>query len=156
MPTGQYPRKPPSEETRRKISEAHKGKKMSEQARKNMSIGKKGKKTWNFGKTGYYMPLNNGGYDAIHKWLNKHFGKARECLSTNCTKKSKMFHYALKSGLKHEHNRDNYLTLCASCHRLYDQRPEWAEKAANTKRGVRLTEEHKNKISNSMKKYYET
>ena len=39
-----------SEETKRKISEAHKGKKMSDEARKNMSNASKGRIPWNKGK----------------------------------------------------------------------------------------------------------
>ena len=37
--------------------------------------------------------------------------------------------------------------MCASCHRLYDQKPEWIKKANLKRIGKKLSEEHKLKIS---------
>lgn len=109
--------------------------------------------------------FRGGGYHAIHKWLIKNFGKANKCEQLDCKKTSKCYQYALLKNKKYEHKRENFRMMCASCHRLYDQKPEWIEKAAQKKRGIKLTDEHKIKISNSMKgknlgnqnarKYYE-
>lgn len=42
------------------------------------------------------------------------------------------------------------MMLCGSCHRLYDIQPEWIEKGAAKKRGVKHTPEHNKKIALSM------
>jgi hypothetical protein len=59
-------------------------------------------------------------YSAIHKWLVRNYGRANKCDNKACAKTNKCFEYALKNKLSHSHNRDNYLTLCAKCHRSYD------------------------------------
>lgn len=64
------------------------------------------------------------GYQAVHCWLRKHFGKASKCESSNCKgvpEDYKWFEYALKKGFEHSHNRDAYMQMCRSCHRLYDE-----------------------------------
>lgn len=48
MPTGHYKRKPMSEETKKKISESHKGKKFSTEHKMKISEAKKGKKRGDF------------------------------------------------------------------------------------------------------------
>jgi len=95
--------------------------------------------------------LRGGGYDAIHCWLKRHYGKADKCESPNCTGKSKMFHWAKIKGLKYEHKRENFRMLCASCRRLYDMTPEIARRISEVRIGIPKTEKHKNKISQSCK-----
>lgn len=92
----------------------------------------------------------NGGYHAVHKWLEKHYGKANKCESILCLGKSKRYHWAKLRDKEYEHKRENFMMFCSSCHRLYDQQAEWIEKAAITKRGIKLSEEHKRKISFAM------
>jgi hypothetical protein len=72
-------------------------------------------------------------------------------LEKQVVRRPSKFHWALKRGCNYEHKRENFISLCVSCHRRYDLKPEWIEKAAATKRGTRLTEKHKQKISRSMK-----
>lgn len=61
MPTGIYERtKPVSEETRRKIGLAHKGKFVSLEARENMSKAHIGQVTWMKGKHHTYKEINYG------------------------------------------------------------------------------------------------
>jgi hypothetical protein len=63
-------------------------------------------------------------YRIVHDWLNKHYGKASKCENPNCTGRGKRFEYALKKGFQHDRNIGNYIQLCTSCHRLYDQTEE--------------------------------
>lgn len=96
--------------------------------------------------------LRGGGYSAIHHWLEKYFGKADRCEMKSCKIVSpKVYNWALISGKKHQHIRGNYMRLCGSCHRRYDQKPEWIEKMRKTKTGTRLSKNHRMKISQSMK-----
>lgn len=65
--------------------------------------------------------LRNGGYYAIHKWLEKHYGKAHKCeAGAQCRGDSIMYHWAKRQGMPYEHKRENFIMLCASCHRKYD------------------------------------
>ena len=59
-------------------------------------------------------------YVGIHIWLRYHYGKADKC--EFCDNEADRYEYALKKGKVYEKNRDNYLTLCRSCHAKYDDR----------------------------------
>jgi len=64
---------------------------------------------------------NEISYSGIHKWLFYNYGKAGKCESNCCKNKTpKRFEWALLKGLKYEKKRDNFIMLCASCHRKYD------------------------------------
>lgn len=58
-------------------------------------------------------------YASAHKWLVYHFGRAKKCEKCGTLKSSK-YEYALLKGKKHEKSRENYIELCASCHKIYD------------------------------------
>lgn len=96
-------------------------------------------------------PLRGGGYGAIHKWLYKHYGKATQCDNPFCTKKSKTYQWAKRKEFKYEHKRENFIQLCASCHRRYDDTLEKRIKAGKAKLGIKNTKEHNQKISLSCK-----
>lgn len=59
-------------------------------------------------------------YFAIHIWLKNHYGKAIRCEMDYCSGKSQTYQWALIKGKKYEHNVDNYMQLCRSCHAKYD------------------------------------
>lgn len=59
-------------------------------------------------------------YNQIHQWLSKNYWKADTCENINCKWKSKLFEYALIDWLSYKRDRDNFMTLCRSCHRIYD------------------------------------
>ena len=67
-------------------------------------------------------------YRAIHKWLCRNYGKAYKCESLGCLEESKRYEWALIKGKEHDHNRENYISLCKSCHGLYDITKETIEK----------------------------
>ena len=95
--------------------------------------------------------LRGGGYGAIHKWLLKNFGKATKCENKACDGKSKAYQWALKRSKQYEHNRDNFFQLCASCHRIYDITVEQIRSQSAAIRGRKYSDEHRKKISESMK-----
>jgi hypothetical protein len=74
---------------------------------------------------------DNVGYYALHAWVKKELGKPTFC-SFNKTHKSKRFEWA---SISHNAKRDlsDYITLCVSCHRKYD---DIANRAWVTKRGA--------------------
>jgi hypothetical protein len=57
------------------------------------------------------------GYRAIHVWVIKNKGKAKQC--EKCDKTSGKIEWA---NIDHEYKRnlDDYIGLCTSCHRKYD------------------------------------
>jgi hypothetical protein len=94
--------------------------------------------------------VRGGGYQAVHKWLVKHYGNANRCESIVCSGKSKVFHWAKLKDKRYEHKRENFIMLCSSCHRLYDQTAGWIEKMRKSKIGSHLSLTTKERISKSM------
>ncbi len=64
--------------------------------------------------------LNKDFYRDLHKWIQYHFGNAKEC--SFCEKKGsgREIHWALKKGKKYEPNIKNFIQLCVHCHGEYD------------------------------------
>lgn len=113
-------------------------------------IYKRTKSVWNKGLR-YENGNRGGGYHAVHKWLEKHFGKACKCDNDLCDGLSKRFHWAKKKSMTYEHKRENFFMLCASCHRKYDLTKGVIDKMAQTKRGRHLSNRHKMAISRGCK-----
>ena len=102
-------------------------------------------------------------YISIHSWLSRHHGSPKHCVHCLSTTE-KRYEWAIKKGCKYEKNIDNYLRLCKKCHHKYDgqigmRRSESTRKKISNSKignkntlGHKLTEEHKNKIANSMAK----
>lgn len=125
--------------------------------RDNKGRYKKGytKTAWNKGKKIGGKP-RGGGYEAIHIWLKNNHGKPNRCENKECAYKNpKRYEYALRKGFKHEHNRDNYIMLCVSCHRRMDDTPERREKIRQANLGKVMSEETKNRMSKSVRKTYQ-
>lgn len=60
-------------------------------------------------------------YVSIHQWLRYHYGKASECTNPDCKHTSpKRFEWALRKGKRYARKVENFIPLCASCHRKYD------------------------------------
>lgn len=94
--------------------------------------------------------LRGGGYSAIHKWLENHYGKANKCENKLCDNTSGKFHWALKEGFAYKHDRENFNMLCVSCHKKQDITDTERERLRTLTLGAELTDNHKDKISASM------
>lgn len=103
-------------ETRKKMSIAGKGRPKTEETKRRMSEGKKGVKAYNW-------KGDKAGYKAIHQWITRCLGKANKCeghlFGIKCRGLEKRFEWANISG---EYKRDlkDYIQLGHSCHIKYD------------------------------------
>jgi hypothetical protein len=100
------------------------------------SCSKKGSIPWNRGiqwshSTDRQKGIRNhqwkgesAGYQAVHMWLSRNFGKADHCehcgLTSEQDPRPKRFHWAKIHGLEYAHKRENFFQLCVSCHNHYD------------------------------------
>lgn len=138
-----------SEETKRKISEALKGRKIPrEQVEKSRlarighkvsletrrkigmknSIALKGRKMpeevkEKIRQTCLRLKIgwkgDDAGYGAIHSWLYRNFGKPIEC--EKCGEKKRRITWANKDH-KYKRDRSEWMQLCYSCHKKHDLR----------------------------------
>lgn len=76
----------------------------------------KGKDHWNFSK--------NPSRGAIHKWLNKWYGRANGCVMSTCDKTSKHYEWAKIKGKRYAKVITHYMMLCRKCHTKYDMTPK--------------------------------
>ncbi len=74
---------------------------------------------------------------AVHRWINRKYGKANKCEHKNCTGESEWFEWSLLKGKKYERVRKNFWMLCRKCHTIYD-----------------MTETRKSNIIKGIKKRY--
>ncbi len=74
----------------------------------------------------------NVGYDGIHTWLTREFGRGKNCES--CGKLAKL-HWAKKQGKKYERKRENFIELCAVCHKNYDMNDETRKRMSLSHKG---------------------
>lgn len=133
-----------SPETRRKIGNANRGRKLSPKDKERVTkqlrelakgkIGvarpqsvrdkiRKSKKGIATVGAGEIHPLWRGdevGYSGIHIWLKDNYGKASQCQNINCKSVSKNYDWAKLRGVEYKRNRSNFIQLCKSCHRKYD------------------------------------
>lgn len=96
----------------------NKGKKLSLETKKKISESQKGKRT---GENNSSWKGNKVGYYALHAWINKSFGTPDTCEicgKTGLTGRD--INWANKDGT-YQRNRDNWLRLCASCHKKHDK-----------------------------------
>lgn len=98
------------------------------------------------------------GYHGVHTWLRKNYGVIGIC--ENCTKTSKL-HWAKKKDKEYERKRENFLHLCASCHKRYDITDSVRANMSRAKKGMASnmkgkhhTKETKDKIRAGLKKYF--
>lgn len=76
--------------------------------------------------------ISRNEYVNIHRWLKRFYGRAsecRHCQELNTTPKGR-FEWALIKGFKYERNIENYMPLCASCHKKYDMDEEKNKRAS--------------------------
>src|SRR5687767_7154438 len=84
-------------------------------------------------------------YSNHHHKLKRRFGKASKCENPSCTiVNPKQYHWAIKNGVSsYTLERNDYLELCASCHKKYDFKPEYC---------VRMSEARKGKCSHNKRR----
>jgi uncharacterized protein with PIN domain len=83
------------------------------------------------GKIPYNFKHENAGYNAIHAWIRKHYGRAFKCFKCK-TQLAKKYEWANVSG-KYLRDINDYLQLCSSCHAIFDGRMEkaWITRKSN-------------------------
>lgn len=65
---------------------------------------------------------NKVGYAALHDWVYSRLGKPTKCTFCNKLKTTiKSMHWANKSR-KYKREANDWMPLCASCHKLYDRK----------------------------------
>jgi len=116
-----------TEETKINIGKANKGKKRTKEMKKMMSEIQKGIKNLGRFKNGhlgivgekhYLWKGKFAGYIALHTWVSRWKGKISKCEICG-TKSAKKFEWA---NIDHTYKRnlDDYMRMCTSCHRNYD------------------------------------
>ena len=95
----------------------------------------------------------NPGYSAVHKWLARNHHRNEKCDFCSSTK---FLEWALKKGKKHAHNKENYYTLCSSCHKKYDYTDERKKKLSDAMRGREILWKDKISLANKGRKLTET
>lgn len=86
----------------------------------------KGSDHWNFSK--------DPSRPAIHKWINRFYGKANGCENADCDGSSKYYEWALIKGKKYAKIRSHFKMLCRKCHTKYDMTKE---RKANIVAGIK-------------------
>jgi hypothetical protein len=111
-------RKPLSPEHKRKISESLSGEKS------------------------YRWIGDDVGYRGVHDWVKKNLGKPTKCSNPDCTyprknSSRKIIHSPKRfewANTDHKYRRklEDYISLCTSCHRLYDYENHLSNKGSGT------------------------
>ncbi len=101
---------------------------------------KKGEVSWNKGMVNYWCRDEKNikwkgekrGYVAIHNWIKYYYGRPNECENCGLTPKKKyLIHWANKSG-RYLREREDWMRLCAKCHRQHDMQSEFYGKTKYT------------------------
>lgn len=119
-------RKPLSEETKKKISKANKGRKLSEEHIKKLKNNPINKTSFKKGHAGF-RGEKNGNWKgdvlkgSVHDWLSDNF-KKEKC---DFCGKTKDLEWANKDNkhLQYLKDRNKFFVLCINCHKRYDWNP---------------------------------
>lgn len=75
-------------------------------------------------------------HSRIHILLNRKYGAASTCENKECQNIGiRRYEWALIKGKSYSLNRDDYMQLCVSCHRKYDDSPERRRRLSEANRG---------------------
>jgi hypothetical protein len=97
-----------SEEHKKKISLLFKGRTVSAETRAKIS-----------GSNHYNWKGDSAGYNAIHTWVRSRAGTPSYCEHCKTSDKRKRYEWANVSR-NYKRDMQDYIRLCASCHRQYD------------------------------------
>ena len=120
-------------EYRKHMSDVHKGKTPTEEQRKKVSLALKGKipknfyemqkKGWTTSKKEQFNSNWKGqevGYIGLHKWVQKHLGKPTKCEMCGKGGLSGRFIQWANKDHTYRRNLEDWIRLCTPCHRKYD------------------------------------
>lgn len=99
-------------EARAKMSNAKKGKKLSEEHIEKITVSVKNAR-------GGKRNITTSDYKKIHYWIFKNFGKASKCEFCKTSNKSKYEWSNISQEYKYDIN--DWQQLCVKCHSIYDQ-----------------------------------
>lgn len=70
----------------------------------------------------YQWKGESASYQTLHQWIRRHFGRPTKC--EECGKDDVNSNYEW-ANISHQYTRDrtDWKTMCISCHRKYDKRP---------------------------------
>lgn len=60
-------------------------------------------------------------YRYIHNWIIRNYGKPDHCEHCGCNDANTKYHWANVHEKGYDCNIDNFIQLCASCHKKYDK-----------------------------------
>lgn len=60
------------------------------------------------------------GYFGLHDWIEKHYGRPKECEVCGLNDPKRKYHWANLTNYKRD--RNDFKRMCVSCHRKYDYR----------------------------------
>lgn len=99
----------------------YKGQKFTEEHKRKLSESHKGPRPWWRGENHTFWKGENAGYNAKHAWIRTYFGTPGTC--EHCGESGltgQKINWANISG-EHKREREDWLRLCVSCHRKYDE-----------------------------------
>lgn len=106
------------------MSEKMKGRKFTDDWRKKISEAQKGDKGNNW--KGHLAT-----YNSIHHWVRDTFGRPEKCEHCDGLFTGRKIEWANKSG-EYKRDREDWIRLCAKCHRKYDKENPITSKRLNS------------------------
>jgi hypothetical protein len=102
-----------TKESRKKISEAMKGRHFSKEHKRKISESHANEKhpRWK---------SNDASYATKHQWIQRHYGKATKCSICSIEGNGHQVHWANKDH-KYRRKKEDYFQACAKCHGEYDK-----------------------------------
>lgn len=147
-----------SAETRTKISESQKGRILTEETKERMSQAHKGRKPKNLddlhqknrGSNHKFWKGNKAGMGSIHDFVRRHKGKPERCEDCGITAQETKIEWSNKD---HKYRRvlSDWNARCCKCHKRYDTENNGYFNTGVFKKGHKMPQEVRRKISQRMK-----